>query len=259
MAKTWKVALIGIALVAASCSSDAADTATAEQTSTTTTAAVEEPVTAEVAGESVEAEDEDRPEAFGELCGNDELPVLEQMVVTANSGLRARALPVDGDIIDVLPTGTIVDTFGEANSCGVLEDGVWFEIGTPLLATGGWVHSDFLGPADDADTGTDAASDSETPAITDDDRPAVFGEPCSADVTPSAEQMVVVVNSRLRARAFPVDGDVIDSLPNGTVVDTSSDAASCGVLTDGVWYKIDTPLLATGGWVRSDFLDPVAG
>ena len=259
MAKRWRVALIGIALVAASCGSDDAGTA-AELTSTTTTpataattAADSEAADTEVAGATAQSPapqvDDDRPVAFGEPCGNDQLPVLEQMEISADGGLRARQLPGDGDIIRVLPDGTVVDTFGEAQDCGVLADGsVWFQIGTPLLATGGWVHSGFLEPT----TGSTA------PASTG-DRPAALGDPCGNDQLPVLEQMAVRANRGLRARQLPGDGDIIRVLPDGTVVDTFGEAEDCGVLADGsVWFQIGTPLLATGGWVHSGFLVPAS-
>ncbi len=250
MANNWKVVVAGVALLAASCSSSGAEDLATEETTTTSNAS--SLVESEVAGETLE---EDRPAALGSPCGNAELPILEQLEVIAPSGLRARQSPLDGDIIDVLPPGTIVETFGEAHACGVLEDGVWFEIGTPLLATGGWVHSDFLGPVGESPTAPD--DNAIAPTITDDNRPEVFGEPCGNAELPVAEQMVVIANDGLRARVFPVDGDVIDVMAPGTIVDTFAEAVSCGVLDDGVWLEIGTPLLATGAWVHSDFLEPV--
>lgn len=67
-----------------------------------------------------------------------------------DGGLVAHSLPgVNEPIRDVLTEGTVVDTFADAASCAVVSDGaVWWEIGTPQLATGGWVHSGFLAPAD---------------------------------------------------------------------------------------------------------------
>ena len=253
MGKNWKVALAGIALIAASCGSDGSDPVAAAETTTTTTAVVvEESIAPEVAGETLESEVEERLDGLGEACGDDDLPMLDQMVVTAASGLRVRQLPLEGDVIDVLPTGTVVDTIAEANSCGVLEDGVWFEIGSPLLATNGWVSADFLGPADaPVDVG-------DVPVITDDDRPEAFGVPCDNTQLPVAEQWIVIADGGLNARAFPVDGPIIEVLPTGTVVDTVGDENSCGVVDDGVWFEIGTPLLATGGWVSADFLEPNA-
>ncbi len=163
MMRSLVVATAVLALAAAGCSSDSDEaTQPAAADSSAATGTESEPE-AEVAGvtESLEAEeavvddpddvllgDPDRSAALGRACGNNELPIPDQFTVTAQSGLRARQLPGNGDIITVLPNGTIVDTFPEQDTCGVLDDGsIWFNIGTPLLATGGWVHSGFLEPA----------------------------------------------------------------------------------------------------------------
>ncbi len=253
MTKKWKVAFAAMAVIAASCGSDDATTGSADLTNAN--ASAETGVETEVAGETEQAPAPqpapDRPEAFGDPCGNGQLPALEQMQVNASSGLRARRVPGDGEVLTVLANGTVVDTFGEAEDCGVLPDGsVWFQIGTPLLATGGWVHSGFLQPANGvAPTAPDTSTNNE--------RPAAFGDPCGNDQLPVSEQMVVSANGGLRARAVPGNGDVIAVLPTGTVVDTFGEAEDCSVLPDGsVWIQVGTPLLATGGWVHSGFLDP---
>ena len=49
------------------------------------------------------------------------------------------------DEIKVLSPGTTVDTYTRSDSCRVVPDGgVWWEIGTPELATGGWVNAHYL-------------------------------------------------------------------------------------------------------------------
>ncbi|MDH4145512.1 MAG: hypothetical protein OEY23_10155, partial [Acidimicrobiia bacterium] len=50
----------------------------------------------------------------------------------------------DGSI-NVLVDGTYVDTYGGTESCAIVADGgLWWEIGTPQLATGGWVNARYL-------------------------------------------------------------------------------------------------------------------
>ena len=260
MTKKWRVALICVALVAASCGSDpteeaadATDTTVASTTTTTTTDTA-------VASESTETEsslsDEERPDGFGEACSAAQLPTADQLAVSADGGLRARALPGDGDVVALIPDGTVIDTFSEPTDCGVLEDGsVWFQVGSPLLATGGWVHSGFLeaagdvGAADDAAAGDDAETDdAATPAV---------GVACTAAQLPNADQLVVNAGNGLRARQLPGNGDIIDTLPTGTIVDTSSEADQCTVIDGVAWFEIETAALTTGGWVHSGFLDPI--
>jgi hypothetical protein len=254
-----------LALFAAGCgsgSSDTAGTTTSGSATTPTTASAppSEPPLPRV--DDTTAATDERPVAFGEACSNTQLPVADSYVVAGNTGLRARQLPGDGDIISVLPAGSALDKVDGPEACGVMPDGsVWWEIATPLLATGGWVHSSFLEPAgDEPNTNSDPADETSTDG-TDDDRPAAFGEPCTEAQAPAVDTYVVVAESassgRLVARQLPGPNMApITALPNGSLVDVSADALDCAVVADQVWWNIGTPQLATGGWVNSANLMP---
>jgi hypothetical protein len=91
---------------------------------------------------------------LGDRCRGAQLPSGGQYAVTnipaddPDGGLVARPLPdASSEPIDVLAEGTIVDTFIGPESCAVTSEGaVWWDIGTPQLATGGWVNTAFLAP-----------------------------------------------------------------------------------------------------------------
>ena len=159
------LAVVAIAtLVVASCGdSDANDGDATSGTSTSTTAvtpsttatdaSIAPPTTAAVdtgGGETAGAEDP----GLGDRCSGSQLPSGGQYAVTnipaddPDGGLVARQLPdPSADQIDVLAEGTIVDSFIEPESCAVISGGaVWWDIGTPQLATGGWVNAAYLAP-----------------------------------------------------------------------------------------------------------------
>ncbi len=152
------------ALVVASCGdsdSDDGDAATGTTTSstsmtpsTTSTGGSAAPPTTGAAdtggAETGDADDS----GLGDRCTGAQLPSGGQYAVTnipaddPDGGLVARPLPdPSSEQIDVLAEGTIVDTFIGPESCAVLSGGaVWWDIGTPQLATGGWVNTAFLAP-----------------------------------------------------------------------------------------------------------------
>ncbi len=107
---------------------------------------------------------------------------------------------------------------------------------------------------------------SETTSAPETSAAAAPGEtPCAAEQAPDGGEYVVTnipVNDPdggLVARLLPgTSGERIDVLPEGTVVDSDAERPGCVVTADGgVWWAIDTPSLATGGWVNSRFLAPV--
>lgn len=103
---------------------------------------------------AMEPPEDDSPPVGTAPCGSDQRPVAGEYAVVnipaddPDGGLVARRLPGAGsEQLDVLPAGTIVEAFGNRELCAVAADGgVWWEIGTPRLATGGWVNSRFLEP-----------------------------------------------------------------------------------------------------------------
>lgn len=149
--------------------SDDTDTATSSSTSSTSVAPSSTVVEADgsAAPATTVARDDGTTTAedadVGDRCSGSQLPSGGQYAVTdipaddTDGGLVARQLPdASSDQIDVLGQGTIVDTFIEPESCAVTSGGaVWWDIGTPQLATGGWVNSAFLAPVggdDDQDS-----------------------------------------------------------------------------------------------------------
>ncbi len=93
----------------------------------------------------------------GQTCSPSERPDGGQYFVVgiaaddADGGLVARVLPGSGEAArTVLPAGTVVDTSSEDGSegpagCAKLANGsVWYDIGHPSLATGGWVNARYL-------------------------------------------------------------------------------------------------------------------
>lgn len=99
-----------------------------------------------------EADEQGADELGIGACSSSQLPSDASYVVSGipaddpDGGLVARMLPgADEEQIDVLAEGTVVDTLTEADACATTGDGaVWWDIGTPQLATGGWVNSSFL-------------------------------------------------------------------------------------------------------------------
>lgn len=88
-----------------------------------------------------------------------------------------------------------------------------------------------------------------------------FGN-CTASQAANPEQVYSVSNipandpdGGLVARLLPGAGEqAIDVLPDGTIVDIF-DVTDCAALADGsVWWFVETPQLATGGYVNSAFL-----
>lgn len=143
------LAATAVALLAlGACGSDGDDT-DENADSTTTTTAVDETTTTAAPDDGTDATD--TPTGIG-TCDDSQLPIVATYVVTGiadddpDGGLVARHLPGAGeDAIDVLPQGEYVDTLAEADACAVTADGgVWWDIGTPLLATGGWVNTQYL-------------------------------------------------------------------------------------------------------------------
>ncbi len=120
-------------------------TQSAEGTSTESPSESPSPSTTAAAGSGAAA-------AAPSACRADQRPTGRQYVVwnipqnDPDGGLVAHQLAgASTDEIDVLPPGTTVDTDSRVASCRVVADGgVWWEIGTPLLATGGWVNAHFL-------------------------------------------------------------------------------------------------------------------
>ncbi|MEZ5226757.1 MAG: hypothetical protein R2710_08770 [Acidimicrobiales bacterium] len=107
---------------------------------------------------------------------------------------------------------------------------------------------DVTAPAKDAAV-TAAAASGEIP----------FGN-CSSAQAATPGQVYSVSNipandpdGGLVARLLPgSDEQRIDVLPDGTIVDIFADDLDCVVLGDGsVWWFVNTPLLATGGYVNS--------
>lgn len=112
-------------------------------------------------------------------------------------------------------------------------------------------------------TETTAAPETTAPATT---AEAASGETaCSPAQAPDGGEYAVTnipaddPDGGLVARLLPgTAGERIDVLPEGTVVDSDAERPGCVVTADGgVWWAIDTPTLATGGWVNSRFLGPV--
>ncbi|MEZ5378530.1 MAG: hypothetical protein R2733_18645 [Acidimicrobiales bacterium] len=110
---------------------------------------------------------------------------------------------------------------------------------------------DVTAPAKDAAV-TAAAASGEIP----------FGN-CSSAQAATPGQVYSVSNipandpdGGLVARLLPgSDEQRIDVLPDGTIVDIFADDLDCVVLGDGsVWWFVNTPLLATGGYVNSRYL-----
>lgn len=96
----------------------------------------------------------DEPPSPASACADSQLPTAAQYAVVdipiddPDGGLVARMLPdASSDAFGVLAEGTVVDVFADFASCAVTSDGaVWWNIGTPQLATGGWVNTGFLAP-----------------------------------------------------------------------------------------------------------------
>lgn len=126
---------------------DGTDASTAETTTTEVAAGADE------AGDT--GSDDVGPEDLGiGTCSASQLPAASSYTVAnisaddPDGGLVARQLPgADEDEIDVLAEGTVVDADPAAEACAVTDGGgLWWNIGTPQLATGGWVNSSFLEP-----------------------------------------------------------------------------------------------------------------
>lgn len=105
--------------------------------------------------------------------------------------------------------------------------------------------------SDDEGAADDGSSAEEIP----------FGN-CDADQAPIPGQVYGVSNipaddpdGGLVARQLPGSSEqAINVLPDGTIVDIFEDD-ECVVLSDGsIWWFVNTPLLATGGFVNSAFL-----
>lgn len=140
---------IAVALLAlGACGSDDDDSDTSSDTTTTVVES----------GGSTDADsdgDTDSGSSTGiGTCSSGQVASADAYAVTGitaddpDGGLVARVLPGAGEEArDVLTEGTVVDTTSDAEACAVTSDGaVWWDIGTPQLATGGWVNSKFLEP-----------------------------------------------------------------------------------------------------------------
>ncbi|WP_436794124.1 hypothetical protein [Actinospongicola halichondriae] len=144
-------AAAAVALLAlGACGSDG-DSSDESADSSTTTEAVDETTTTEASDDAPDDDPDETPTGIG-TCDYSQTPLAPVYVVTGiadddpDGGLVARQLPGAGeDEIDVLPQGEYVDTRDDADACAVTSDGaVWWNIGTPLLATGGWVNTQYL-------------------------------------------------------------------------------------------------------------------
>jgi hypothetical protein len=164
------VVVVAAALVFTACGdSDSEDAATSSTTSPTTAASPTTVAetdgsaapTTTASGDGATTGGEDP--GLGDLCSGSQLPSGGQYAVAdipaddPDGGLVARQLPdASSEQIDVLAEGTIVDTFIDPESCAVISGGaVWWDIGTPQLATGGWVNTAYLAPVageDDQDS-----------------------------------------------------------------------------------------------------------
>lgn len=148
--KVGRVAAVVAAavLVIAGCGDDD-DGGDVEETTTTASAT-------EVGSDTGDGDGDDGENGANDVgigtCSSAQLPSDASYVVSGipaddpDGGLVARMLPgSDEEEIDVLAEGTVVDALAEADACAVTGDGaVWWDIGTPQLATGGWVNSRFL-------------------------------------------------------------------------------------------------------------------
>ena len=158
-------AVAALVLLVASCGDDDTDDAAPTSSSTTTSTTMVSPTTAadsdgSTAPATTAAPSDDgttggeQNPGLGDNCDGSQLPSGGQYVVAAipaddpDGGLVARQLPdPSSERIDVLAEGTIVDTFIDPESCAVISGGaVWWDIGTPQLATGGWVNTAYLAP-----------------------------------------------------------------------------------------------------------------
>ena len=144
------LAILAIALLAlGACGSDDDDS----ETSTDSTTTVAESDVAD--DDSDTGSDDDSGDSTGiGTCSSSQVASAGSYAVSGipaddpDGGLVARVLPGAGeDARDVLTEGTVVDTTTDADACAVTSDGaVWWDIGTPQLATGGWVNATFLEP-----------------------------------------------------------------------------------------------------------------
>lgn len=166
------VVLAAAALVLGACgdSGDDSDVSASSSTTTTSTSssttvtATDDAIAStptEISGDT--AVGGDRSPGLGDACSGSQLPSGAQYAVAGipaddpDGGLVARQLPdASAEAIDVLVEGTIVDTFIDPESCAVTAAGaVWWDIGTPQLAAGGWVNTAYLAPVggeDDQDS-----------------------------------------------------------------------------------------------------------
>lgn len=118
----------------------------------------EAPVTTEAPAVASGGEDETvQPVALAEptVCDADQHSPGGVFVVTGidaddpDGGLVARAFAgTESPVRGVIPQDITVDTFAEDSdypTCFVTADGgVWWEIGHPILAAGGWVNASYL-------------------------------------------------------------------------------------------------------------------
>jgi len=164
------VVVAAAALVFTACGDSDSDDAATSSTTSPTTAASPTTVTETdgsaaptTTGSGDDGTTGGEDPSLGDLCNGSQLPSGGQYAVAdipaddPDGGLVARQLPdASSEQIDVLAEGIIVDTFIDPESCAVTSGGaVWWNIGTPQLATGGWVNTAYLAPVageDDEDS-----------------------------------------------------------------------------------------------------------
>ena len=176
----------------------------------------------------------------GIALAQDDTPFSEDVVTaTTTANLNIRSAPsLDGEILAILPTGTLVGFTGLTD-----ESGDWVQVDAANGPTG-WVSADFLSNVPDGltawspdGTADDAADDKD-----DTDDTPVFGEDVVTATT--------TVNLRIR-NAPSLDGETLTVLPFGTLVGFTG-------LTDesGDWVQVDAADGPTG-WVAAAYLSNV--
>ncbi|MBK7219742.1 MAG: SH3 domain-containing protein [Candidatus Promineofilum sp.] len=164
-------------------------------------------------------------------------PPFGEDVVTAmtTANLRIRSAPsLDGEMLAILPAGTVVGFTGLAD-----QSGDWVQVDAADGPTG-WVSAAFLSNVPDGLTvwSEDGAAEEEEVA---------------ADEPPFGEDVVTATTTaNLRIRSAPrLDAEMLAILPAGTVVGFTG-------LTDesGDWVQVDAADGPTG-WVSAAFLSNV--
>ncbi|MCO5179203.1 MAG: SH3 domain-containing protein [Candidatus Promineofilum sp.] len=172
----------------------------------------------------------------GIALAQDEPPFSEDVVTaTTSANLRIRSMPgLDGDILTVLPSGTVVGFTGLTD-----QTGDWVQVDA-VDGPVGWVWAAYLSNVPDNLTVWSAEG--------------MAGDEEVAETEPSFGEDVVTATTtnNLRIRSAPgLDGEMLTILPFGTVVGFTG-------LTDetGDWVQVD----AAGGpvgWVWGAYLSNV--